>query len=439
MNIKIKWLIKQNTYEYFAGFRKLLKYFLLFVSLTPTLVLSAEIYDSTSPPKSLDGFSPEKHYQLRTLASGLSYPWSIAELPNGDYLIALRSGSIHRLNSSGELSEAFGNTPNTYVKLQGGYFDIVLDQDFENNQIVYISFAYGTPKKNATRVIKAKLNAALTGFEFSTPIFTVTPFKDTPAHYGGRLTQLADSSLLMTTGDGFQYREASQDPYSQLGKTVRFLSDGSIPSNNPYADGLHADPYVYSLGHRNPQGIVISENNRIFLNEHGAKGGDEINLILAGENYGWPKTTHGVNYSGATISPYNELPNVRAPLLHWTPSIAPSGLAFYEHDAFPQLSNCLLSGGLVSKDIRCAKLEEGKIVAEYSLLDELDQRIRDVRVSSSGTLLLLTDSEDGAVIEVIPITRPKENKPEEKVDRANTKQTLSESIQIENLTNESPN
>lgn len=439
MMIKIKWLIKQDTYRYFAGFPKLLKCIILFVLLTPTLVFGTDVYESTSQPKSLDGFSPDKHYQLRTLASGLNYPWSIAELPNGDYLIALRSGTIHRLSRSGEISGAFSNTPNSYIKSQGGYFDIILDQDFANNQVVYISFAYGTPKKNATRVVRAKLNTALTGFEYSTPIFTVAPFKDTPVHYGGRITQLADGSILMTTGDGFQYREASQDPYSQLGKTVRFLTDGSIPSDNPYADGLRADPYIYSLGHRNPQGITISKSNQIFSNEHGAKGGDEINLILAGENYGWPKTTYGVNYSGATISPYKELPNVRTPLLHWTPSIAPSGLAFYEHTAFPQLKNCLLSGGLVSKDIRCAKLKEDKIIIEYSLLSELDQRIRDVRVSSNGTLLLLTDSEDGAVIEVIPVTRFKEDSVPNGLDQTGVNQTLSERVQMKDLSSEPPN
>jgi len=363
----------------------------------------AEIFNSTTAPPSLDNFRAGTDYKLVTLADGLNHPWSINALPNDEYLLTLRTGSIHRLTAAGELSAAFTNTPEAYVKSQGGYFDILVDRDFENNRTVYLSFAYGIAKQNATRIVKATLNSSLNGFESSTPIFTHQPFKDTPVHYGGRMVQLKDGSLMLTTGDGFQYREAPQDPLSQLGKTIRLMPDGSAPADNPFANGKDANRYIYSLGHRNPQGITITKNGQILLNEHGAKGGDEINLIQAGKNYGWPKTTHGVNYTGATISPYKELPDVQAPLLHWTPSIAPSGLAFYESKLFPALKNCVLSGGLVSKDVRCAKLSNNKVVAEYRILSEINQRIRDVRVSPRGTLLLLTDSANGEVIEVVPV------------------------------------
>ena len=380
----------------------------LFLSglIAGTSIAAAKTFDSTTPPIALESFLVDRDYELKTIASELSYPWSIALLPDGDYLVTLREGSLHVISQSGEVSAAIANTPATYVRNQGGFFDVLVDKNFSTNQTIFLSFAHGTPGTNATRILKATLDVNALSLNEVETVFTVSPTKDTPSHYGGRMIQLDDGSLVMTTGDGFQYREAAQDPFSQLGKIVRLNTDGSAPSDNPFADGKSANPYVYSMGHRSPQGLTIDSAGRIFMNEHGARGGDEINLVKAGENYGWPKTTHGVNYSGALVSPYKTLPGITAPLLHWTPSIAPSGLSFYEDDKFPALKNCLLTGGLVSRDVRCAKLENGEIVAEYSLFSEIGERIRDVRVSPGGTLLLLTDSKKGAVIEVVPPRAP---------------------------------
>lgn len=367
----------------------------------------AEVYDSVKTPPQMNSFVEGEDYKLRILAENLNHPWSIAQLPNQNYIISLRSGSLHLLSQSGELSKAISNVPDSLVKSQGGYFDLLIDKDFAdtrspNHQTIYFSFAHGSRVNNATRVVRAVLDANNLLLTNVTPIMTTSPFKDTAVHYGGRLAQLSDGSLLLSTGDGFQYREAAQDPFSQLGKILRFNTDGSVPTDNPFADGKNADPFVYSLGHRNPQGLIVTANDNIYMNEHGARGGDEINQIKAGNNYGWPKTTHGVNYSGALVTPYKQLPGIAPPLLHWTPSIAPSGLTLYQRDELTALKNCLLTGGLKTRDVRCARLEDNIVTAEYRLLSEMTARIRDIRVTSSGSILLLTDSDQGSVIEVIP-------------------------------------
>lgn len=363
----------------------------------------ANTFESTQKPKPLPNFENGKDYEIHVLADKLKYPWSIASITQGKYLLSLRSGSLQIIDTRNKTSNVISNTPESLIRSQGGYFDVITDLNFKNNKTIFLAYAHGSAKANTTRVASATINMKQFKLENFTPIFSVSPTKNTSAHFGGRLIQLADNSILLTTGDGFQYREAAQDPFSQLGKVVRFMPDGSVPKDNPHADGKNANPYVYTLGHRSPQGLALDNQNRILMNEHGAKGGDEINLIEAGQNYGWPKTTHGVNYTGALISPHKELPNIFPPLLHWTPSIAPSGLAFYSANLFPKLKNCILNGGLVSKDVRCARLESNTINEEYSLFSEVESRIRDVRVSSTGTILLLTDSDEGSILEIVPV------------------------------------
>ena len=341
----------------------------------------------------------DKPYQLQTLSDGLEYPWSIAFLPNGDYLVSLRVGKLLRVSASGEILAELGNTPASYVAGQGGYFDIALDPAFDTNQKVYLAFAHGSPKQNATRVIQAEL--AETELKNVKTIFTVATSKDTPAHYGGKLQFISDGTLLLTTGDGFQCREKAQDKFSQLGKIIRMHSDGSVPADNPYADGKNGDPYVYSYGHRSPQGLAFDAANKIiYMHEHGPQGGDEVNIIQSGANYGWPATGYGVNYSGARVSPHTEYPGITDPAHYWVPSIAPSGLAFYDGDIFPQWQGSLFVGALVNKEVRRLELKDGKVVAEHALFSELGERIREVRQAPDGNLYLLTDSENGKVIRV---------------------------------------
>ena len=341
-------------------------------------------------------------YRLENVAEGLAFPWSMAFLPDGSYLVAERGGTLRRLSRDGTVSDPLQNSPAAFVEGQGGYFDVILDPDFSNNRTLYLSFAHGNKDANATRVIRAQLGeSSLTAVE---PIFTAAPTKDTPAHYGGRLLFLPDNTLLLTTGDGFDYREAAQDKFSQLGKTIRINTDGSVPADNPFADGKEGNPKVWSWGHRNPQGLALdSATGAIYLHEHGPKGGDELNEVLPGRNYGWPMVTYGINYSGAYVSPFQTLPNIEPPLKYWVPSIAPSGLAFYGGDAFPEWQGDLFVGALVNKDVRRLDMEAGKVKAEEVLFSEIGERIRDIRTGPDGFIYILTDSAAGKIIRVVPV------------------------------------
>lgn len=340
-------------------------------------------------------------YKIETLAEGLDFPWSIAFLPNGNFLVALRVGEVRRISATGEVGEPLTGLPDTYVASQGGYFDVMLDPDYASNQTIYLSFAHGTAAENGTRIIKGTLHD--TAVENIQTLFTVSPLKDTPVHYGGKMIFLQDGTLMMTTGDGFQYREAAQDRFNLLGKIIRINKDGSVPSDNPYADGSQGDPKVWSYGHRSPQGLVLDDATGIvYMHEHGAQGGDELNAILPALNYGWPAVTKGVNYSGAYVSPLTSAPGIEEPLTYWVPSIAPSGLAIYDGAAFPQWQGDIFVGALVDQEVRHLKMESGKIVSEAPVFSEINARIRDVRVGPDGFLYILTDSDSGKVLRVVP-------------------------------------
>ena len=332
-------------------------------------------------------------YRLETWAEGLDLPWSIAFLPQGGALVTELGGTLRRIDEDGQVSEPLGNVPGVYFAGQGGLFDVVLHPEFDNNSLVYLSFAEGGRKDNGTAVARGKLvSGALENVEV---IFRNYTRKDTPVHYGGRMVFLDDGSLLLTTGDGFDYREAAQDLNSGLGKVLRMRDDGSPASGNPFPSA----PYVYSYGHRNPQGLALGADGTIWLHEHGPRGGDELNRIEAGVNYGWPAITYGLDYSGAIISPYTEWEGIAQPEKHWTPSIAPSGLAVYSGQLFPQWSGDLFIGALVDQEVRRVMLEGGRVAGEEAMFSELDARIRDVRSGPDGALYILTPE---SVVRVIP-------------------------------------
>ena len=353
----------------------------------------------------IGNLSVQASYTLETVADDLNYPWSIAFMPEGDYLVAMRSGEVRRISADGEVSPALEGLPASYVLSQGGYFDITLDPNFADNQRIYLSFAYGTPEQNGTRIVSGRLNGDRV--ENVTPIFTVAPLKDTAVHYGGKMLFLPDGTLAMTTGDGFEYREAAQDTFNLMGKIIRINSDGSIPADNPYASNGLGNAAVWSYGHRNPQGLVLDKTTgRLYSHEHGAKGGDELNLIKPDTNYGWPAVTKGVNYSGAYVSPLRSAPGVEEPLTFWDPSIGASGLAIYEGDAFPDWQGKLFVGALVDEEVRMLTLSDGAVTDEQAMFSEIGARIRDVRTGPDGMLYLLTDSEQGKVIRVVPTSDP---------------------------------
>jgi len=338
-------------------------------------------------------------YRIDVVAEGLSHPWSIAFLPNGNMLVTERDGRL-RIIINGKLSdEAIRGVPDVYVQSQAGLFDIVLDPDFQNNNTVFISYAHGTKRSNATRIARAILdNHQLLDLEV---LFTVDPMKSTPNHYGGRMVFLADKSLLMTTGDGFNYREQAQKLDNLLGKTIRIDRDGTIPADNPFFGQDNIKAEIWSYGHRNPQAIVVDEGSgAVYLHEHGPRGGDELNLIEPGKNYGWPVITYGIDYSYAKISPFTELPGMEQPLVYWVPSIAPGGMAYYSGKRFPEWQGDLFIASLAEKTIRRLVMDHGRVLEQEILFADLDERMRDVRVSPNGDLYLLTDSANGKVLRI---------------------------------------
>ncbi|MEH6499548.1 MAG: PQQ-dependent sugar dehydrogenase [Pseudoalteromonas distincta] len=341
-------------------------------------------------------------YKVETLAEGLENPWSLAFLPDGGMLITERTGQLRHINAAGELqAEPVSGVPEVYVSGQAGLFEIALDPEFEQNNRVFLSYACGTAKANHACLASATLDGqALTDVE---EIFRVTPAKSGSAHYGGRIAFLPDNTLLLGLGDGFNYREESQKTTSHIGAIVRLNRDGSVPEDNPYVGQEDALPELYSIGHRNVQGLIYDvEGQRVLAHEHGPRGGDEINLIEPGNNYGWPKITYGVDYSGAVISPHTELPGLEQPLLEWTPSIAPAGFALYRGELFPEWNGNLMVAALAAKEVRRVVMEGNEVVEQESLFKELDSRFRDVRSGPDGALYLLTDAEDGKLLKVVP-------------------------------------
>jgi len=322
-------------------------------------------------------------YRVETWVDGLEQPWSLAFLPDGSALVTELRGTLRRIAADGAAGAPLANVPPVYHAGQGGLFDVLPDPRFADNRRVYLSFAEGGADDNGTAVARARLGAS--GLENVAVIFRNYSRKDTPVHYGGRLAFLPDGSLLLTTGDGFDYREAAQDLASGLGKVLRMNTDGSPAAGNPFREA----PYVYSYGHRNPQGLAVDPDGVVWLHEHGPRGGDEVNRIEPGVNYGWPAITYGVDYSGALISPYTEWPGMAQPAWQWTPSIAPSGLAIGTGERFPEWHGDLLVGALVAREVRLLELERGEPVRERRLFGEIDARVRDVRFGPDGAVYLL--------------------------------------------------
>ena len=342
-------------------------------------------------------------YRIETVAEGLSHPWSLAFLPDGSKLVTEREGRLRLIDAKGQLRpEPVDGVPHDYAAKQAGLMDVAVDPDFSFNQTIYLTHAYGTRRANNTRVARARLvDGQLVDVQ---TLFNAAPAKPGSSHYGGRIAFLSDGTLVLTLGDGFDQREAAQVPSSHLGKTVRLNRDGSVPRDNPFVNQPGFAPEVYTLGHRNVQGIVYDrDTKRLYIHEHGPRGGDELNLLEAGGNYGWPLATHGVDYTGARVSPHRALPGMRDALLVWTPSIAPSGMALYRGKQFPAWQGDLFISTLAEKGVRRVVMKDGRPTGEQQVLfTELDARIRDVRSGPDGALYLLTDGEDGKLLRVTP-------------------------------------
>jgi glucose/arabinose dehydrogenase len=343
-----------------------------------------------------------KGYKLTEIAKNLDHPWSMAFLPDGSMLVTERVGRLRLIKDGLLQPQAIGGVPQVHTGSQAGLFDVVLHPKFAQSGILYLTYAAGTKAANGTEVARARFDGS--ALRDVRVIFKAMPLKDTDNHYGGRMAFLPDGTFVLTIGEGFEYREAAQDLGSDLGKIVRLKDDGSVPADNPFIGQRGVRPEIYTWGHRNEQGLLYdAKSGRLWETEHGPRGGDELNLIVAGKNYGWPVITYGMDYSGAYVSPYTERPGLEQPVIYWTPSIAPSGLALYRGDLFPAWDGDLFVGALAFKHLRRVHLDaDGEVVSQEELLNALHARIRDVRVGPDGYLYVCTDETDGRVLRLEP-------------------------------------
>ncbi len=376
------------------------------VFLATSIALSAQQTTAKSLPKA----------NVDVLHTDIPYPKALLVLTPDTLLVTDRRGKLHRFDNH-QLTQWLLVADDVLSDGQGGVLDIEKSPDYAEDGWLYITYSAETDEGNALRLIRARLaEDALVDKEI---LHTVSPAISNPVHFGGKITFLNDGSLLITTGEGFDYREQAQNRQSQLGKVLRLTLEGQIPDDNPFVDDPTTDPAIFSLGHRNPQGLIKhSSSGVIYAHEHGPAGGDELNVLEAGQNYGWPVITRGKDYSGAQITPYRVYPGMQQPLVDWTPSIAPSSMIEYRGDMFPELQGDLLITTLKSKELVWLQLREQRIVREASLFRYLSERLRDVAVGHDGSLLLLTDGENGKILQITrdpgaqtqPEPTPKEQK-----------------------------
>lgn len=337
---------------------------------------------------------------VRTLASGLKFPWSLAFLPDGGILIAEKAGGLRVFRNGALLEDAVEGLPDdVMVNSDSGLHDVALDPDFASTRTVFIAYASGDDDANRLVVWRARLEEGR--LVNGRAIFRATPDKVGASHPGGRLLFLPDKTFLLTVGDGYDYKAEAQNLSSHLGKILRLDRNGRAPTDNPFVGREGALPEIWSYGHRNPQGLAMdAQTGVIWEHEHGPRGGDEINRLAAGANYGWPLTTNGIDYDGHLISERAHAPNVASPHIVWAPSIAPSGLAVYRGAEFPDWDGHFLVGALVARSLVRAQLDnDGRSIAEQDrMLREIGARIRDVRIGPDGTIYALTDEADGRLL-----------------------------------------
>ena len=331
-----------------------------------------------------------------TVAQGLDHPWGLAFLPDGRLLVTERAGRLRIIERDGRAGAPLANVAAVVAQGQGGLLDVLLDRQFATNRTLYFSYSEPGEGGAGTSVARARLGAA--GLEEVRVIFRQSPKVRGGLHFGSRIVQARDGNLFVTLGERYQ-RDRAQELGNHLGKLVRIRPDGQVPPDNPFIGRAGALPEIWSYGHRNVQGAALHPGTgELWTVEHGAQGGDEVNRPQAGRNHGWPVITFGRDYSGASIGEGTAKAGMEQPLHYWDPSIAPSGLAFYDSDAIPGWKGSLLVGSLKFRLLARLELDGNRIVREERLLQNLNERIRDVRVGPDGLVYLLTDSSDGRVL-----------------------------------------
>ena len=344
--------------------------------------------------------SDKASFRLETVASGLEHPWSIAFLPDGRQLVTERAGRL-RVIQNGSLQEApVTGLPELVVSGQGGLLDVVLHPQFTDNNTLFLSYAHRNRDGMTTRVARATLNG--TRLEEVTVIFEAAPRGNTSRHFAGRMVFDRDGLLYVAVGDRGEMDRA-QDLEDDAGGVHRITVDGKPAPGNPFVGKAGANDTFYSWGNRNIQGMVRHPvSGEIWSHEHGPRGGDEINIIRSGINYGWPEITYGIDYSGLPITNRVKKEGMAQPLHYWDPSIAPSGMAFYTGEHFPGWQGDLFVGALKMQKLVRLTIDDGEVTEEEDLLTDLGARIRDVRMGPDGMLWLLTDAPQGKVYRLVP-------------------------------------
>lgn len=353
--------------------------------------------------------TPTQNVKQSVVLEGLERPWSIAWLPDGSQLITERPGRLRIVRNGVLDSTPITGVPEVFAVNQGGLMDVSVHPRFAENRYIYLTYSHGTNDANRTRMARAVFDGK--SLKDVKVIFEVSQSKSGGQHFGSRILWLPDNTMLLAIGDGGNppvqlngelIRKQAQNRNSHLGKILRLNDDGSIPKDNPFVNTANANPAVWSYGHRNIQGLAFDAGNkRVWSTEHGARGGDELNLAEAGKNYGWPIVTYSREYSGGEITTERSRPGMVDPKTYWTPSPAPSGLAFYNSNRVPDWQGDLFSGELVEQSVRHINLDAKGNVANQNLIN-IGQRVRDVRTGPDGLLYVLTDEQNGQLIRLEP-------------------------------------
>ncbi len=342
----------------------------------------------------------QTEFDIKLMANGLQFPWGMAFMPDGRLLVTERVGRLRIITPDGRVSDPVAGVPAVFTHQQGGLLDVALDPDFDNNRLIYLSYAEPEGSKASTAVARAELiNNRLEKLQV---IFRQLPKTDGGVHFGSRLVFAPDGNLFITLGDRGNYSDESQHVNNYFGKILRIRPDGTVPADNPFATNSQAKPEIWSFGHRSVQGATIHpKTGELWIHEHGPKGGDEINIPQAGKNYGWPKASYGSHYNGMPIKDEHAEQGFEEPIYYWTPSIAPSGMVFYTGNLFPGWRGSLFVGALAGQHIARLPTENKKILGEEQLLRHTT-RFRDIEQGPDGALYLLTDEENGKLLKLVP-------------------------------------
>jgi aldose sugar dehydrogenase len=341
---------------------------------------------------------------VETVARGLQRPWGLTFLPDNRMLVTERPGNLRMVSADGALSEPIKGMPSIAARGQGGLLDVALDPNFAQNRLVYLSYAEDRGKGQAgTSVARGRLNEGGMALEQLQVIFRQEPAYTGGNHFGSRLVFDRDGNLFVTMGDRFDLREQAQNPGNHIGKIVHIKPEGGAAPGNPFLNREGARPEIWSVGHRNLQSAALHPTTgELWTVEHGARGGDEVNIPQKGKNYGWPIISYGVDYSGAKIGEGTAKAGLEQPVYYWDPSIAPSGMAFYTGDKFPAWRGSILVGALAGKLVSRLETNGNKVTGEERMLQNLGERIRDVRQGPDGFVYLLTDSSQGRILRMRP-------------------------------------